>query len=662
MSRILGLGMLLTLALALLLAPSAAHAQGAYPLDKCRSGAFSTEEDFMMKEGKPYDGDPYISDGDLLSTTGDVCARNADLLMAFNPTGGYMPDLGLDAVHIISFDKRLVAFSTEIDDIFNRFSAGDVLFTDGGRIPNSALVAKFGIRNNIGLDGLQFIGKPEDLIAFANRVREADPAGWDKGLLDQLLRAFSVDIWFSIEGTHNGLEGALILDGDLLAASGSIVARNSDLLPASVPAGLPARGVDYGLDAIAAPELPGRDSPLLFSTEILHRGEPAFNDGDVLKKGDGVVIHNEDLIAPFRPFADFLGLDALWIPFDQPPPRDPNLQTMCGDTHSNVDFDGGMVAVGGPGTGLYRDNPGGGWPDGRPRRPCGAFVPVDGYLPSIGVDRFRVAYRPAGAPAPAVGAATGIRTTWKLFEWRWWPVPGCYLGPSLSTDASGWMDASDYLAAKNGTLTGCANSGLRLAVWNTDNTAGFDPGPADENGHYVLWLEWDDGALHREPFEHHLQLDNILPTIAPYPAGLQVRLPGGGVALPACNLDNPARGSTYEVWGQFDDAYYWKFSLALRGGDPPASVSYGPHNYWDANDGTAPIKNTDLTGTTPDLTTVHLRDINMTDLGASFKKCCYVLDLYVHDAAIRHSFNFQAANDNSGSYYAWTFVTFAATP
>ena len=60
-------------------------------LKACEGGAFSTEEDFMMMRGEPFDGNPYISDGDLLSPGGDVCARNAELLQRFD----VKDDLGL---------------------------------------------------------------------------------------------------------------------------------------------------------------------------------------------------------------------------------------------------------------------------------------------------------------------------------------------------------------------------------------------------------------------------------------------------------------------------------------------------------------------------------------------------------------------------------------
>ncbi len=651
------------LALSLLPPPAAAQEN---PLDACRLGAFSTEEDFMMQQGEPFDGNPYISDGDVLSLHGQVCARNAQLLAAFFAAAPG-PDLGLDALEIIDFPQRVIAFSTEISHPGGAFTAGDLLFTPGYAIPNIALVAPFGINYDIGLDGVQFVvlpGAPGDaplrfVAALANISR--DEFLRNPLLLQTYLKEFGLDIWFSIEGTHVGQQGARILDGDLLsAASGVVVASQAALLPGDVPAGLPARGVDFGLDAVA---LSRQGSPeevvkeLLFSTEILYdTPERSFTDGDVLKYGDGVQITNPFLVAPFAPAADFLGLDALWLPSNQPPPADPNIQFMCGD-YAAADFDGGVVLPNGAGTGLYRDNPDALWPAGRPRRPCGYFVPIDGYLPTTGITRFRVAYRDAGTPRPAADTALGVRTKWQLYEWRWFPFPGCYLGPTLSTDADGWMDAADFIAARNGTLTGCANSGLKLAVWNTDNIGGYEPGPANENGHYVLWLEWEaSGTLYQEAFEHHLQLDNTLPVIN----DLLVTLQDGTTPVGACG-DAPNGNAIFKVYADFSDAYYWNYLIQVRGGNPPASISYGWHSYYD---GTPPVANTNLTGTTPPATTVFLRDINMADLGASFTDCCYVLDLYVRDAAIRHSFNGRVANDVSGSSSWWAnrWFTFSAAP
>lgn len=646
-----------------LLGPSVAGAGRlqANPLNACTGGAFSTEEDFMMMKGEPADGNPYISDGDLLSFDGQVCARNAELLANHYAAAPPPADLGLDAADILDIASNVVAFSTELEDPGSSFTGGDLLLTNGTIIPNTALVYKFSIPYDIGLDAVHFTGQSSGILAFASAAAKINPGEWGQGRLAQELERYSIDVWFSIEGTYDRVGAPDILDGDLLsAATGLVVYSNAALLPASVPAGLPSRGVDFGLDAVAGPRQPGQEAFIQFSTEILFRdGTPPFNDGDVLLRGNGVVRTNEDLIQFFYPAADFLGLDALALVTSDTGPQDPNIQTMCGDTKSVADFDGGMVAPGGPGTGLYRDNPSFLWPAGQPRRPCGEYVPIDGYLPSSNVKRFRVAYRPAGG-----GATLGVQTHWRLKKWD---GVACALepSPSLNTDANGWMDASDYMEAKlGGPITGwCANSGMRLAVWDTANHQSL--GPTDKDGHYVLWLEWEDNSsvLHTEPFEHHLQLDNTEPIINDF----KVTLPDGTTPVNACGQSSGV--STFKVFADFEDdpapltdGYHWGYRLRIRGGNPPASAYYGWHNYYD---GTVPVSNTNETGTTPDSTTVFLRDINMNDLGASFTDCCYVLDLWVRDAAIRHSFpNNNYTNDNSGSS-AWLdndFLTFGASP
>lgn len=633
----------------------------AYPLENCRYGAFSTEEDFMMTRGEPYDGNPYISDGDLLGLNGLVCARNADLLRGFDVT----EDLGLDALDIPSIERRTVAFSTELDSRHGNFTAGDLLITPNTVIPNAALVAKFQINYNIGLDGIQLIGEPQAILTFVQEASRIPREQWLRGILPELLARYKVDIWFTVEGSWSpGQKYPTILDGDLLSArDGIVVLSQEQLLAASVPAGIPQRGVDFGLDAVSVSRKGDRNT-IHFSTELLFQGkELSFTDGDVLKLGGTVVRTNADLVTPFTPAAEFLGLDALWA--NDQVAREPNIQTMCGDDRLVTDFDGGIVAPGSAGTGLYRQNPTAAWPAGQPRRPCGEFVPIGGYLPTTGVKRFRVAYREEGAAIPAPGTTPGIRTNWQLKEQRivWPGIPVClYLGMELNTDADGWMDAAAYQGARDGTLTGCVHDELRLAVWDTNNRMGL--GPTAKDGHYRLWLEWEEsgGALRKEGFEHHLQLDNTLPKLAAYPDGLQLRLPDGTTAVPACG--ETASVSQFQVWGQFADAYYRDFWLILRGGLPPAAKSYGPHAYYEATDGTPGVKHTDETGTTPDGTTVYLRDIDMKDLGTSFVDCCYVLDLWVRDAAIRHSFDRRVVNDTSDStiWLANAFITFAAAP
>lgn len=668
----------LLLCAALLLGPPggpAWAAVGRKELEHCRSAAFSTEQSFMSRRIRPPDGNPMISDGDLLSPDGFVCARNADLLRVFSPTGEPLPDLGLDAVDVIDADaeRYLVAFSTELDDPRGRFSSGDLLVTNGAVIPNRALLAPFRITYDIGLDEVKFIGKLEAIIAFLDFARTKNRGDWllQPDLLQTELKRHNIDIWFSTERSALTPNNAIIfLDGDLLSAMGTIVVHQADLLPPSVPAGLPFRGVDFGLDAFAVPR-DGNVKKLLFSTEIGYRPErpegpaPSFTDGDVLGFGDGVVKKNWDLIKHFNPATNDLGLDALFLG-ETPPPKIPNIQSMCGGLPV-VDFDGGVVPLGGVGTGLYQANLSVAPPGTPPRRPCGEYVPIDGFLPT-GITKFRVAYRLAGAPVLPVGTASGVRTNWTLFRWDA-GLPGCVVGPTtLNTDADGWMDAAAYLNAKSGLLTGCANSGLRLAVWDSNNHLGF--GPPDREGHYVLWLEWEDGAgLHRErlgitEIEHHLQLDNTLPAIAAYPNGLQIRLPDGTTTVLACG-EAPPGTSTFQVWAQFADKYYWNFSLVVKGGSPPASASYGTHNYYDLTDGPPGLKNTDDTGTKPDLTTVRVRDIDMTALGASFTRCCYIIELYVRDAAVRHAFSGNGAVgaiDTSGGYYSYAFITFGAAP
>jgi hypothetical protein len=273
---------------------------------------FSTEEDFITLGRVPPDGNPIISDGDLLGPGCIVFARNRELLAAFEADS----DLGLDAADVIDAKGRLVAFSTELGDPLGRFSEGDLLAANGLVIPNGALLAEFDVpRIDLGLDAVHFVGDFEDIISFLDRSSQMSRDEWLKepGILSRMLKEYGVDIWFSTEGTPTGIGKPAFIDGDLLSArDGIAVAPNDVLLPPSVPAGIPDRGVDFGLDAVTA----GRDGNrelIRFSTEILYEGEPAFTDGDVILIGDGVTCTNEDLIRCFELKTRDLGLDALSI-------------------------------------------------------------------------------------------------------------------------------------------------------------------------------------------------------------------------------------------------------------------------------------------------------------------------------------------------------------
>lgn len=313
-------GILLLLIALLPLGPVAGQPPSLPPA--CGILAFSTEEDFITQWPEPPGGNPIISDGDLLALETDaagnvsclLCARNADLLQSFEVTD----DLGLDAVDVLDAETYLIAFSTELDG--PTFTQGDLLVISNGIVVggpivilNQALTDAFGDAAptyDIGLDAVHFVGTLDEIVAFLDEAAASSPVGPDK--LEGLFEVHpGVDILYSTEGTAGPVEGPAFLDGDLLSARlGIIVAANSALLPATVPAGVPDRGVDFGLDAATATRN-GPAGQIHFSTEILFEGEPAFTDGDVLLANNGIVLANKDLVWCFQPMAEFLGLDAL---------------------------------------------------------------------------------------------------------------------------------------------------------------------------------------------------------------------------------------------------------------------------------------------------------------------------------------------------------------
>lgn len=277
---------------------------------------FSTEEDFVLHNEQGVTN--IISDGDLLINNGIVFMKNNDLLRNFKEKN----DLGLDAIDVIHSKDRLVAFSTELDSAHKIFSAGDLLVSNGALIPNKALLINFQFESqpaDIGLDALQFRGEQTKIIKFLYYV---ESNGWDyykndPKRLPEDLKEFDIDIWFSVEGTPSVPYKPLFIDGDLLSVlNGNIVFDNSLLLPFIVPAGLPKRGVDFGLDAFYSPRIDNIEIVRCgFSTEILYfnkDGKLAFTDGDTLQGGTGnILINNYLLINNFKPVVNFLGLDAL---------------------------------------------------------------------------------------------------------------------------------------------------------------------------------------------------------------------------------------------------------------------------------------------------------------------------------------------------------------
>jgi len=620
---------------------------------QCRGYLFSTEEDFVSRVGEARDGNPIISDGDLLamdpsSGTASICARNAELL----PPGTLVEvdqALGLDAVDAILPEEGLIAFSTELDEQFGLFGHGDILFPTGIVIPNAVLVSRFQLPDNMGLDALHFVG---DLGAIQTAIRLARDIGRDRLAEDpstylNRLEALGVDIWFSLEGTSDPVRDPNILDGDLLSAvSGSIVAPNSTLLSPPIPAGIIPRGVDFGLDAVVT-DREGNRERIRLSTEILYRGDPApFTDGDILRIGGAIDGPHQNLIAPFNPRARFLGLDALSFTSRIEIGMNPHLDSLCGRLRSAADFSP---------DGLWRADTFATPPGNPPRRPCGLWIPIDGTLPPNlaaadgTIARFRVAYE----SITMAGFNGEIQTSWRLRKPTgpaWAPCVWQPVTENLSTDANGWMDAQDFVDALVGNPTGitgngslgCANPHLHLAVWASQSL------PADrQNDLMRVRLEWEltDTTVVPATVAHNIQLDNILPEIPAYPGGFEVRLMDGVTQVPACG-EAPSGESVFQVWADFADRHYWFFTLTVEGGDPPTTHAFASpsgdnrHEYFETpDDATVPLKNTDDTGTIPDGSLVHLRNIDMTELGESFQRCCYLLEIRVYDAAIRHSFS-----------------------
>jgi hypothetical protein len=424
---------------------------------------FSTEEDFLTRGPVPPDGNPLISDGDLLVLPNypgldnvAVYARNRELLQRFE----VREDLGLDAVDVIEPKQRLVAFSTELDDPGGRFTAGDLLVTSGAVLPNATLLAAFDLPQSLdlGLDAVQFTGKPEAILKVLSLIQERGRAAWaaDPGALRKLLEETDVDILFSTEGTAPSPEKPRFLDGDLLSArTGAIVIANADFLP-SLPAGLPERGVDFGCDAFAIAWDPIEQMWLeLFSTEIdsLARHRP-FTDGDMLARGGAVAAKNGMLIHGLEPVVDEVGLDALDYTGHRDGPSAMEITHIWRVATTQLSPEGkapnNLLGDATPPT--VKDRPFGGW------------LEIHGNLPpaTAGFDPadydYRLEYkRPAGTWAeiltPDYAHPTDVNWIWEL------PAaspPGSTI--VYRSDSEGWIDLGDFWKTDDKTALGAWRS------------------------------------------------------------------------------------------------------------------------------------------------------------------------------------------------------------
>jgi hypothetical protein len=591
--------------------PTAVSSQvGPDALKDCRELAFSTEEDFVTIGADG--GVIIVSDGDLLGLNCAICARNADLLQPFDIPGWI--DLGLDAVDVIDVDEYIVAFSTELDSPnTGQFTAGDLLIVNQSVspnvavIPNIALTYAFGsgaITYDIGLDGLHFVGEPESILSFLDEIKSISRETWltTPSRLAVILKEKGIDLWFTTEGTWAPVGAVGFLDGDLLSAlDGSIKASNATLLPSSVPAGIPNRGVDFGLDAVTSDRSQER-TQIHFSTEILYEDKFSFSDGDVLKIGDGIVAKNIDLLGCFKPQAKELGLDALSVG-SRPPPECVNRITKIGGIDvADISLTDGLIISG--------------------TLPYNAPAPFGGRIDFQGsicndVDKFRIVYRKHGSSDPWEPIKVPSSKNWKVKVDAFIPVwPDCLGDQTWSSLPDDWFDGSDYRHLSLPGLGGC-NPDLSLTVWESTTAISG----ADEL--YELTLETMVGSVVTSDTLRLVQLDNTLPTVE-----LEKY---SGVCSDYTKDDMPIL-----VKGRMQDAYFYEYQLEITG-DGYGIHSYAPVAYYDD-----PTDNVIETGTINWSMFEGLHDVSVFDLSADPVECGYTVILTGWDRTLWNWFYYSS--------------------
>ncbi|MBN1148870.1 MAG: hypothetical protein JXA78_16530 [Anaerolineales bacterium] len=603
---------------------SASSKVGKEALKNCKELAFSVEEDFLSQGPEPQDGNPIISDGDLLGLNCAVCARNADLIEIFDIPEWV--DLGLDAVDVVDVDAYLVAFSTELDSPnTGQFTAGDLLVTNGAIIANRALTYAFGqgaVSYDIGLDGLQFVGDPESIMGFLYEILQYPRSDWlqNPERLSRMLTDANIDLWFSTEGTWTPVGAVGFLDGDLLSArDGVIVASNDDLLPPGVPAGIPVEGVDFGLDAVTNDRSIERAN-LHYSTEILFENGISFSDGDVLKMGDGVVAKNIDLLGCFEAKAKELGLDALSVG-TRPPPECINRITKIGGVEvEDIGLSDGLIISG--------------------TLPYNASAPFGGRIDFQGsicndVDKFRIVYRKHGSSDPWEPMKVPPSKTWTVAADAFIPtIPDCLGDQTWFSDSDGWFNGSDYRHLSSPSLGGC-NSDLSLTIWDSTTAASG----ADEL--YELALETMVASVAQTDTLRLVQLDNTLPIVELEKIS--------GICADYTSEDMPIL-----VNGRMQDAHFYQYQMSITGDGYPI-YPYSPVAYYDSS-----TDNVIETGTINWNTFVGLHNVDVFDLSSTAVDCGYTVLLTGWDRTLWSWFYYSSnlVTRCSGCRYtvdAWSF-------
>lgn len=625
---------------------------------------FSTEEDFMVPV-EPPDGNPIISDGDLLHSSGQVYMRNFQLLEKF----GVKYDLGLDAADVLNAFDRIVAFSTELDHPDGAFTAGDLLTTTGAVIPNAGLLAAFNISPelDLGLDAVQFVGREDRIMKFLDIVRERGRRYWqeDPGRVPGYLREYDIDIWFSTEGTGPYPQRPRFLDGDLLsAATGNIVLSNHDALPNTVPAGIPDRGVDFGMDAVTCQVREGQEKQelrenIFYSTEILFEGRPLFTDGDVLRAGNGVAMINEELIRGFRPKTDFLGLDALSVWVSAPPPMCVKIREIGGISVTDINPGDGLA------TGL--------------KSPFGQWVTIHGCLPEISEVppsqyEYRVQYRMASETIwhPILMRKSVLRHSSLSPTGIGWQVlrpSGGSCTPSLANKVERWIEGSDY--DTDGNPDGwnkldeywedCkCKPDMPLVIWNTYGYGG-DPDGRRPDGKY--WLRLTLRKISQPATEiHSPEVLMVLDNTAPDPLHMELKNFTTGKVL-QCKVPASTADIIISIVGQARDDHFSHYILRWTGGDvhtwksiplSPAEIVISP-KYRSYDSGRTDLG---MQGTTPSFATdVPLGTYNFTQEYKNAKgtppiPCGYTVQLKVYDRTIR-GYLFKVEDNKVYDYLGW---------
>jgi hypothetical protein len=623
--RNIRLTMLITLfVMVLVISPMPVSSQvGTEALKNCEGFAFSTSEDFVTQGPEPPDGNPIISDGDLLGEDCTVCARNADLMQGFDITD----DLGLDAVDVLHVDNYWVALSTELDSPNQgQFTAGDLLITNVTIIPNQVLTFKIeqgGIPYDLGLDAVHIVGAMVDIERFLTGAVGTPRDTWlaTPGLLSDLLTREGIDIWFSTEGTYGPVDKPLFLDGDLLSArDGSIVASNDVLLHTSVPAGIPDRGVDFGLDAVTSVRTTDR-SQIHFSTEILYEDGFSFTDGDFLRIGsDSIVATNADLVGCFEPRAKMLGLDAVYVGVPEEAGCTSRLTRINGVDVADISLTDGTVNAGVLGYNAPA--------------PFGGTFELHGTI-CDDVDWFRVVYRQEGTSDPWEPMKVIASKNWNVKVDAFIPPgPDCLGIQNWSSDADGWFNGPDYRHLSEAALGGC-NPDLALTVWESTLAVSG----ADEL--YELMLVTDGIAGVFSDTLRLAQLDNTAPVV-------ELEKVAG-----TCNTLTPS-DFPYLVNARMQDAFFYRYRLELSG-DGYGTHYYSPIAYYD-----------DLTDNVEDYGTdswpsyVGLHEVSLFDLTATPVECGYTVELTGWDRTLVGGFNYPSnfASRCAGCRHSdsdWTF-------